>query len=152
MRLAPLLALLLLTGCPEPEPEPVDDDDATLDDDDDGWPPMEGDWAGPAEGVVILPGGATQPCEGAGEATVDEADRATGTADCTFAATGETCTIDFADFDVGGGNRPVDDFSCWATGEATLSNWYDGTRLHGRVQLFSAGYQVELRWDLDRVE
>ena len=148
--LASLLGAMLLVACPEPEPEPVDDDD-TIDDDDTGDDlPLEGDWAGPATGVVIFPGGGTQPCEGTGDATVDADDRAAGHADCLFQATGELCAIEFTDFEVGGGNRPAD-FECWAAGEATLSNWFDGVQLHGRVQLFSDGYQVEVRWDLDPV-
>ena len=127
----------------DPDPDPLDDEDPPDED-----VPLEGAWLGATYGVVLFSSGSSQPCEGSGEASVDSSDDSTGWVECYFPATDELCEFEFEILQVGGGNHPTW-LDCWAEGEAQTSSWFDGERLHGRVQMVNSVYSVEISWDFD---
>lgn len=122
-----------------------DDDDATSAPDE----PLEGEWAGPVDGLIVYGGRGSYPCSGVGEATVDDTDRATGSMDCHFDHTDETCTYTFEDLLIGGGQRPSSIDDCFGAGEATHSMWDFEGRIFGRVQRLDATVSLEFSWALE---
>ena len=123
----------------------ADDDDATSPVDE----TLEGAWAGSVDGVIIYGGVGSYPCAGFGAADVDDTDRATGTMDCTFDHTDETCTYTFEDLLIGGGQRDTSIDGCFGEGEATHSMWFFEGQLLGRVQRLDETVSLEFSWTLE---
>lgn len=144
------IAALCLGGCsPEEEwVDPTGDDDDPSDDDDavEPIPVTPGSYSGKAWGAVGYSSGANYSCDGSGAMVVDDDMRVTGTVECFFPHTSDTCTLEFEDVELDVGPRDFE-FACYGEGLGSIQAWTDTMGfVNGRWQRLGEGISVEINW------